>query len=46
MLQPKFWRPLMKLGRNSSFAARALAAKVQKFLLEKNIDRANKTGAV
>jgi adenosylhomocysteine nucleosidase len=45
-LRPQFWRPLMKLGRNSSFAAKALAAKIQKFLLEKNVQRTNRTGAV
>jgi adenosylhomocysteine nucleosidase len=44
--RPRFWRPLMILGRNSSFAAKAIASKVQKFLVEKNVDRAIRTGEV
>jgi adenosylhomocysteine nucleosidase len=44
--RPRFWRPLMKLGRNSSFAAKAIAIKVQRFLVEKNVQRTNRTGAV
>jgi len=46
MFRPKFWKPLIKLGRSSSLAANAIASKVQKFLVEKNVDRANRTGAV
>jgi adenosylhomocysteine nucleosidase len=45
-LRPRFWKPLVKLGRNSSFAADALAVKIKKFLLEKNVQRTNRTGAV
>lgn len=45
-LRPWFWRPLMRLGRNSRLAAQAIAEKVQQFLLEKNIERTNRTGAV
>lgn len=44
--RPWFWRPLIRLGRNSSLAARAIAEKVQKFLLDKNVQRTNRTGAV
>jgi adenosylhomocysteine nucleosidase len=45
-LQPQFWKPLLKLGRNSSFAAEALAVKIKKFLQEKNAERTNRTGAI
>jgi len=46
LVRPKFWKPLIKLARNSAFAAKAIALKVQKFLPEKNVHRVNKTGAV
>ncbi|MBS1799157.1 MAG: nucleoside phosphorylase [Acidobacteria bacterium] len=45
-LQPRFWKPLARLGRNSGLAADALAEKINKFLLEKNVQRTNRTGAV
>lgn len=45
-LRPQFWRPLVKLGRNSVFAAETLAVKVKRFLQEKNVQRTNRTGAV
>lgn len=44
--RPSFWKPLAKLGRNSSAAAEALAVKVAKFLQEKDVQRTNRTGAV
>ena len=45
-LRPRFWKPLIRLGRNSSVAAEALAVKIKKFLQEKNVQRTNRTGAV
>jgi adenosylhomocysteine nucleosidase len=45
-VRPRFWRPLMTLGRNSRKAEKAIAAKVQRFLVEKDVSRANRTGAV
>jgi len=45
-VRPRFWRPLMTLGRNSRKAEKAIAAKVQRFLIEKDVSRANRTGAV
>ncbi len=43
-LRPKYWGPLGQLGRNSAAAARALAKKVEAFLVEKNIERVNGEG--
>jgi adenosylhomocysteine nucleosidase len=45
-LRPTLWRPLMSLGKNSSAAADAIAVKVNRFLIEKDIVRTNRTGAV
>ena len=44
--RPHYWSPLARLGRNSSIAAQAIATKIEKFLIEKNVERANQTGAV
>lgn len=43
-LRPSYWGPLGQLGRNSAAAARALAKKVEAFLVEKNIERVNGEG--
>lgn len=45
-LRPRFWKPLAKLGRNSSVASEALAEKITRFLQEKDVQRTNRTGAV
>jgi adenosylhomocysteine nucleosidase len=45
-LRPQYWGPLIQLGKTSSVAAKALAAAIQKFLEEKNVERTNRTGAV
>ena len=45
-IRPRFWKPLLALGRNSSLAAESLASKVQRFLLETDVDRITRTGAV
>ena len=45
-VRPSLWKPLMQLGRNSAAAAEAIAAKVNRFLVEKDLDRTNRTGAV
>ena len=45
-MRPMLWQPLKALGRNSSLAAEALASKIQRFLLETDVDRTNRTGAV
>lgn len=45
-IKPHYWPSLARLGRNSSIAAKAIATKIEKFLLEKNIERTNRTGAV
>jgi len=44
--KPHYWPSLARLGRNSSIAAQAIATKIEKFLIEKNIERTNQTGAV
>lgn len=44
--KPHYWPPLVRLGRNSSIAAQAIATKIEKFLMEKNIEQTNRTGAV
>ena len=44
--RPGFWKPLAKLGRNSSLSAEALAAKITRFLQDKDVQRTNRTGAV
>ncbi|HMG01515.1 MAG TPA: hypothetical protein VK596_00185 [Edaphobacter sp.] len=36
-LQPRFWGPLMEMGKNSSVAARAIAKRVNEFLETKEI---------
>ena len=43
-LRPGYWGPLGQLGRNSATAARALAKKVEAFLVEKDIERVNGEG--
>ncbi len=43
-LRPKYWGALGQLGRNSAAAARALAKKVEAFLVEKDVERVNGEG--
>jgi adenosylhomocysteine nucleosidase len=45
-LRPQYWSSLMHLGRNSSIASQALAATINKFLEDKNVDQTNRTGVV
>jgi adenosylhomocysteine nucleosidase len=45
-IRPRFWKPIMALGRNSARASQSISVKVQKFLIEKDIHRTNRTGAV
>lgn len=45
-VRPRFWKPLMALRRHSAAAAQATATKVQRFLIEKDVQRTNRTGAV
>jgi adenosylhomocysteine nucleosidase len=45
-LRPRFWGSLLELGRNSSVAAKAIAECVNKFLVDKDVEKANRTGAV
>ncbi|RZU39209.1 nucleoside phosphorylase [Edaphobacter modestus] len=45
-VRPGFWGSLLELGKNSSVAARAIAENVNRFLMEKDVERTNQTGAV
>ena len=45
-LRPQYWGSLIRLGRTSSAAAKALAVSVQKFLETKDADSTNRTGVV
>jgi adenosylhomocysteine nucleosidase len=45
-LRPQYWGSLIQLGKTSSVAANALAATIENFLEEKNVERTNRTGAV
>jgi adenosylhomocysteine nucleosidase len=45
-LRPQYWGSLIKLGTTSNTAAKALAATINKFLEEKDVDRTNRTGAL
>jgi adenosylhomocysteine nucleosidase len=45
-VRPRFWGSLLRLGRNSSAAADAIAERVNRFLIEKNVQQTNRTGAV
>jgi adenosylhomocysteine nucleosidase len=38
-LRPKYWGPVMELGRNSAKAARAMRDLILEFLQEKNVER-------
>lgn len=33
-LQPKYWRPMLRMGKNSKIGARALAAELERFLAD------------
>ncbi len=43
-LRPAYWGALGQLGRNSAAAARALAQKIEVFLVEKDVERVNREG--
>jgi adenosylhomocysteine nucleosidase len=45
-LRPHYWGSLLQLGKMSRIAAEALAASIQKFLEEKDIEKASRTGVV
>ena len=45
-LHPQYWGSLLRLGRTSSVAAKALAANVNQFLETKDAESTNRTGAV
>ena len=43
-LRPGYWGALGQLGRNSAAAAKALAEKIEAFLVEKDLERVNREG--
>ena len=45
-VHPASWGPLMRLGRNSGLAAKRLGETVNRFLLDKDWARANRTGSL
>ena len=45
-VRPRFWGSLLDLGRNSAVGAKVIAEKVNRFLVEKDVERLNRTGAV
>ncbi len=45
-VRPQLWGSLLELGRNSSAGAEAIAKSVNTFLTDKDVARANRTGAV
>jgi len=45
-VRPRFWGSLLELGRNSLAAAKAIAERVNRFLVDKNAERINRTGEV
>ncbi|HMF53519.1 MAG TPA: hypothetical protein VK593_04165 [Edaphobacter sp.] len=45
-VRPVFWGSLLELGKNSTTAARAIAEKVNSFLIDKDVERLNRTGAI
>jgi adenosylhomocysteine nucleosidase len=45
-VRPRFWGSLLELGWNSAVGAKAIAEKVNRFLIEKDVERLNRTGAV
>jgi Nucleoside phosphorylase len=45
-VRPRFWASLLELGRNSAVGATAIAVSVNRFLVEKDVERLNRTGAV
>lgn len=45
-VRPRFWGSLLTLGKNSSVAAQAIADQVHQFLVGKDVERLNRTGAV
>ena len=44
-IRPRYWLPLLHLGRNSAKAAEALALTITKFLQTKDVEGTNRTGA-
>lgn len=45
-LRPRYWVSLIALGRGSALASKSLGETVNRFLIDKNWDRANRTGSV
>ena len=45
-VRPRYWWPLMSLGRNSAAASRRLGDAVSRFLIHKDWARVNRTGAI
>jgi adenosylhomocysteine nucleosidase len=45
-VRPRFWASLLELGRNSAVGAKAIAESVNRFLVDKEVERLNRTGAV
>jgi adenosylhomocysteine nucleosidase len=45
-VRPQLWGSLLELGRNSSAGAKAIAECVNRFLVDKDVAEANRTGAV
>jgi adenosylhomocysteine nucleosidase len=44
-MRPRYWGPLLRLGRTSTKAAKALAVVIAGFLQTKNVEATNRTGA-
>jgi adenosylhomocysteine nucleosidase len=45
-LRPQLWGSLLQLGRNSSAGAQAIAECVNRFIVDKDVAGANRTGAI
>ena len=45
-VRPRYWGSLLELGRNSAIGAKAIAENVNRFLVDKEVERLNRTGAV
>ena len=44
--RPRYWGPLLQMGKNSARAAALLAETLEKFLKSKDLERVNRTGGV
>jgi adenosylhomocysteine nucleosidase len=45
-VRPRYWGSLLELGRNSAIGAKAIAENVNRFLVDKEVEKLNRTGAV